>query len=62
MKKKDREMIKSPQEGEFKGRPVLSIPVGGNGYPFSFGMGKAMAIVRYFDSIKSFVDKFSEEE
>lgn len=56
---------KSPQPelSEFKGKPVLRIPLVDNPSPetpwhwLAFGKNKAKAIVKYFEAIK----KFSEE-
>ena len=52
-----------PEQSEFKGKPVLRIPLVENPSPetswhwFTFGKNKAKAIVKFFDAIK----KFSEE-
>ncbi len=56
---------KGAKIGEFKGNPVISLPVGGSDrYPFTFGLSKAKAILEYIDDIKKFVednDKKKEE-
>ncbi|MBW7888476.1 MAG: hypothetical protein H3C35_08975 [Bacteroidetes bacterium] len=52
-----------PEISEFKGKPVLRIPLvdepnaDTQWHWFSFGKNKAKAIVKFFDAIK----KFSEE-
>ncbi len=48
---------KGAKIGEFKGNPVISLPVGGSDrYPFTFGLSKAKAILEYIDDIKKFVE------
>lgn len=50
-----------PSVGEFKGKPVLRIPLVENPDPetawhwFTFGKSKAKAILKYLDAIRSFV-------
>lgn len=52
-----------PQIGEFKGKPVIRIPVVENPSPdtawhwFTFGKSKAKAIVKYYDAIKKFAEE-----
>jgi len=49
------------EEGEFKGRPVLTIKFDENDqYPFSFGVGKAKKILGSLDEIKAFVEKYDQ--
>lgn len=48
--------IFEPEESTFKGAPVLSLPVGPDGNPFSFGLKKAKAILMFLPAIKRFVD------
>ena len=48
-------IIEVPEISEYKGKPVLSIPIGG-GFAFSFGSKKAEAILEHLDAIKSFVE------
>ena len=49
-----------PSVGEFKGKPVLRIPLVENPDPetawhwFTFGKSKAKAILKYLDAIRSF--------
>lgn len=44
--------------GEYNGNPTISLPMSESGrFNFTFGLGKASAIVEYFDDIKKFVDK-----
>jgi hypothetical protein len=53
-----------PVISEFKGKPVMRIPIVDNPSPdttwhwFTFGKSKAKAIVKYYNAIK----KFAEEE
>ncbi len=43
---------------EFKGNPVISLPVSGSmRYPFTFGLNKAKAIIQYLDDIKKFIEE-----
>ncbi len=43
---------------EFKGNPVISLPVAGSmRYPFTFGLNKAKAILEYYEDIKKFVEE-----
>lgn len=51
--------IFEPTEGEYKGFPTLSLPVGEDGKPFSFGVAKAKAIIMFLPAIKRFVDEHS---
>jgi hypothetical protein len=44
--------------GEYKGSPVISIPISPDGkFPFTFGLSKARAILKYIDEIKKFVEE-----
>jgi len=51
-----------PTIGEFKGKPVIRIPIVDNPSPdtawhwFTFGKSKAKAIVKFFDAIKKFAE------
>jgi len=48
---------------EYKGNPVISIPLGNNErYSFSFGLTKAKAIIEYLDDIKGFIEKIESKE
>ena len=40
---------------EYKGHPVIQIPLNGNGKTFGFGLNKAKAIVAHFAAIERFV-------
>jgi hypothetical protein len=45
-------------KGEFKGSPVISIPLSADGkFLFTFGVSKAKAIIKYIDEIKQFVEE-----
>jgi len=43
-------------EGEYKGKPTLTLNADSK-WPFSFGLGKAKAIVEAIEIIKAFVAK-----
>ena len=51
--------IFEPKEGEYKGFPTLSLPVGEDGKPFTFGVAKAKAILMFRAAIEDFVAKHS---
>jgi hypothetical protein len=42
--------------GEYKGNPVITLPIGPRG-GFTFGLTKARAIIKYIDDIKGFIEK-----
>jgi hypothetical protein len=42
--------------GEYKGNPVITLPIGPRG-GFTFGLTKARAIIKYLDDIKAFIEK-----
>ena len=52
-----------PELSEFKGKPVLRIPLVNNPSPdvtwhwLAFGKAKAKAIVKYFEAIKKFAEE-----
>jgi hypothetical protein len=49
--------------GEYKGSPVISLPMTADGkFPFTFGLGKAKAILKYVDEIRKFVDQFDKKK
>ena len=57
--------IDKPQalKGEYKGSPVITIFINENeNYKFTFGLGKAKAILTYLDDIKDFVEEFDSEK
>jgi hypothetical protein len=43
--------------GEYKGNPVITLPLPGPGVRFSFGLTKARAIIKYLEDIKNFIEK-----
>ena len=43
--------------GEYKGNPVITLPILGPRGGFSFGLTKARAIIKYLDDIKAFIEK-----
>ena len=48
--------------GEYKGSPVISLPITPDGkFPFTFGLGKAKAILKYIDEIRNFVEKHDKK-
>jgi hypothetical protein len=49
--------------GEYKGSPVISLPMTADGkFPFTFGLGKAKAILKYLEEIKKFVDQYDKKK
>lgn len=49
--------------GEYKGSPVITLPLSADGkFPFTFGLGKAKVILKYFDEIKKFVDEHDKKK
>lgn len=43
--------------GEYKGNPTITLPTTADGkYPFTFGVTKAKAILKYHDDIRRFVE------
>ncbi len=52
--------------GEYKGSPTITLPTTADGrFPFTFGVGKAKAILKYVEDIKKFVemnDKSAKKE
>jgi hypothetical protein len=49
--------------GEYKGSPVITLPLSADGkFPFTFGLGKAKAILKYVDEIKKFVDEHDKKK
>jgi len=43
--------------GEYKGNAVITLPTTADGkYPFTFGVTKAKAILKYLDDIRRFVE------
>jgi hypothetical protein len=49
--------------GEYKGSPVITLPLSADGkFPFTFGLGKAKAILKYLDEIKKFVDEYDKKK
>jgi hypothetical protein len=42
--------------GEYKGNPVITLPIGPRG-GFTFGLTKARAIIKYLDDIRAFIEK-----
>jgi hypothetical protein len=52
-----------PVIGEFKGKPVLRIPIVDNPSPdtawhwFTFGKSKAKAVIKFYEAIKKFAEE-----
>lgn len=57
----DFDEAKQPVEGEYKGRPILTLNPGER-YPFSFGLAKAKLILQHIEVIKTFVEKFDAKD
>jgi hypothetical protein len=59
----DEHNIPRPEITEFKGKPVLRIPLVDNPSPdvtwhwLAFGKNKARAIVKYFEAVKKFAEE-----
>ncbi|OGU54810.1 MAG: hypothetical protein A2V66_06915 [Ignavibacteria bacterium RBG_13_36_8] len=52
-----------PILGEYQGNPTITIFINNNeSYKFSFGLGKARAILDYLDDIKKFVSEHEKEK
>ena len=50
-------------QGEYKGSPTITIFVSNNeNFKFTFGLGKAKAIVEYLDDIKKFIEENDKKE
>lgn len=59
--KKGPPKVKGVEHGEYKGKPTITIPVGdpddkGMYWPFTFGVGKAKAILAHLDAIRAFAE------
>jgi hypothetical protein len=52
--------IEAPEIGEFRGKPIISIPVGNSGRPFTFGYQKAKAVLAHLEDIRRFVASVEE--
>lgn len=51
------------QVGEYKGSPVITIFTNDNeNFKFTFGLGKAKAIINYLDEIKEFIKQNDKSE
>jgi len=49
--------------GEFKGNKVITIFINNDPkYKFTFGLGKAKALVEYFDDVKKFIEECEAEK
>jgi len=49
--------------GEFKGNKVITVFINNDPkYKFTFGLGKAKAIVEYFEDIKKFIAECEAEK
>lgn len=51
----NRETITGPTRGDYKGSPTISIPTA-KGYPFTFGIEKAKAVLAHAGAIEKFVE------
>ena len=53
----------NPVIGEFKGSSVITIYINNNeNFKFTFGLGKAKAIINYLDDIKKFIEDNETKE
>lgn len=52
--------IHEPTETEYKGHPMLQIPIG-DGYSFNFGLRKAKAVLDHIAAIEGFVINHEQE-
>jgi hypothetical protein len=50
-----KKQITVPSRTEFKGNPMIEIPVGKDGEAWGFGLNKARAILKYMKDIEKFV-------
>jgi hypothetical protein len=48
--------IQGVEYSDFKGNKIMSIPVGSQNEKFSFGKGKARAILKYIKEIERFAE------
>lgn len=56
------EETRTAEVSEYKGKPIISLPLGESGkFWFSFGVGKARAIIEHLDEIRAFVDSVGKE-
>lgn len=56
-------MSNKPFIGEYKGSPVISLPLDNtNTFFFSFGVVKARIIINYMKEIKDFVKKYEKQK
>ena len=51
---------RKPKRDEYRGNQLLVLPLGEN-REFSFGVGKARAILHFIDDIKKFVAEYEPE-
>ena len=47
---------------DYKGHPILQIPVGQSDRTFGIGLSKAKAVLEYMDDVKKFVEKYNTNE
>lgn len=55
-----KKVIFEPKESEYKGHPVISIPISEDGKFMTFGLQKAMGIIQWKDDIENFVTKHTK--
>ncbi len=49
--------------GEYKGSPTITLPTSVDGrFPFTFGLAKAKAILKYLEDIKKFVEQHDKSQ
>lgn len=52
---------RKPKRDEYRGNPLLVLPMGED-REFSFGVGKARAILKHIEEIKKFVSEFEPNQ
>lgn len=53
----DKITLTAPVEGDYKGHPTISIPTGKSGKPFTMGVTKAHAVLKWLEAVKQFATK-----
>lgn len=56
MQNEEKQQLTEPTVSEYQGKPVISLPIEGSNFGFTFGKKKAKAILKYIDEIKKFAE------